>query len=65
MQEPVRISPQEARQKTTSGSALLVCAYDNEEKCSNNHLQGAIFLSEFQSRLPSLPKDQEIIFYCT
>jgi hypothetical protein len=27
-------------------------------------LEGAITLSEFQSRLPALAKDQEIIFFC-
>jgi rhodanese-related sulfurtransferase len=64
MAEPIRISPQEVRQKVTSGSALLVCAYDDEEKCKQLHLEGAIPLREFQSKLSALPKDQEIIFYC-
>lgn len=32
MTEPMRISPEEARQKRASGSALLVCAYDSDEK---------------------------------
>jgi rhodanese-related sulfurtransferase len=64
MPEPVRISPQETRQKVTSGAALLVCAYGSKAKFDNNHLQGAISYSEFKSRLPSLSKDQEIIFYC-
>jgi rhodanese-related sulfurtransferase len=64
MQEPVRVSPQEARQKVTAGSALLVCAYGSKEKFKKNHLQGAISYREFKSRLESLPKDQEIIFYC-
>jgi rhodanese-related sulfurtransferase len=27
-------------------------------------LEGAISFSEFQSRLPSLSPDQEIVFYC-
>jgi len=47
-----------------AGSALLVCAYDDEEKFKKNHLQGAMSLGEFKARLPSLTKDQEIIFYC-
>ena len=29
MSEPIRISPQEARQKVTAGQALLVCAYED------------------------------------
>jgi len=63
MTVPVRTSAEEARQKVTAGSALLVCAYDDEEKFDNNHLQGAISLSEFKAKLPSLAKEQEIIFY--
>ena len=64
MEEPVRISPQEAREKVTSGSALLVCAYGKDQKFRYYHLQGAISFREFKSRLDSLPKEQEIIFYC-
>ena len=64
MNEPIRISSHVARQKATSGAALLVCAYDDEEKFKNNHLEGAISFSEFKSKLSSLAKDQEVIFYC-
>jgi len=64
MTEPIRISVEEARQKVNSGAALLVCAYDDDEKFKNNHLQGAISLGEFQTRLPSLSQEQEFIFYC-
>lgn len=64
MTEPTRISPDEAHEKVKSGAALLVCGYDDEEKFRNMQLEGAIPLSEFESRLPTLPKDREIIFYC-
>ena len=64
MTQPVRISTEETRQRVRAGSALLVCAYDDDEKFKNNHLQGAISFSEFKSKLPSLPQDQEFIFYC-
>jgi rhodanese-related sulfurtransferase len=64
MAEPTRVSPKEAREKTTSGSAILVCAYDREDKFKANHLEGAISMSDFREKLPSLPKDKEIIFYC-
>ena len=64
MTQPVRISAAETRQRVGARSALLVCAYDDDEKFKNNHLQGAISLSEFKSKLPSLPQDQEFIFYC-
>jgi rhodanese-related sulfurtransferase len=64
MTQPLRISAEETRQRISAGSALLVCAYDDEEKFKNNHLQGAISLSEFKSKLPSIAINQEVIFYC-
>ena len=64
MSEPIRISPQEARQKVVSGQALLVCAYDDAEKFKKNHLEGAISFLELRSQLPGLAKNREIIFYC-
>ena len=64
MTEPIRISVEDARQKVRAGTALLVCAYDDNEKFSNNHLQGAISLNDFLAKLPSLSTQQEIIFYC-
>lgn len=64
MAEPIRISPKEAREKAIGGVALLVCGYDDADTFRANHLGGAISFAEFQSRLPSLQTDQEIIFYC-
>ena len=64
MAEPIRITAEETRQKVTAGTALLVCAYEDDERCRQMHLQGAMLFTEFKSKLPELPKDQEIIFYC-
>ncbi len=64
MTEVTRISPQTVRENVTSGRAMFVCAYDDENKFNAKHLEGAISLSDFKSRLSSLPQDQEIIFYC-
>jgi hypothetical protein len=64
MPEVSRISVQEARQEVNSGRALLVCAYEQEEKCNQVALEGSLSLSQFQQRLPSMPKDQELIFFC-
>jgi rhodanese-related sulfurtransferase len=64
MTEPERISPEEAHQKLKAGGALLVCAYEDEEKFKKMRLEGAISLAEFKLKLPSLAKDQEIVFYC-
>jgi hypothetical protein len=65
MSEPERIGLEETRGKLKAGAALLVCAYDSDERFKTMALEGAISLSVFQSKLPSLPKDREIIFYCS
>jgi len=64
MPDPIRSAPEEVRQKVKSGSSLLVCAYNDEEKFKRFHLEGAISLAEFEARLPSLETSQEIFFYC-
>ena len=63
MTEPERITPEEVHQKLKAGKVLLVCAYDDEAKFKKVRLQGAISFSEFQSKLSSLSKDQEVVFY--
>jgi rhodanese-related sulfurtransferase len=60
----IRITPEEAFQKLRAGKALLVCAYDSDEQFRNLQLDGAISLAEFRAKLPSLPKNQEIVLYC-
>ena len=64
MTMPVRVTPQEIYPRVKAGQTLLVCAYPNEAKCRSMQLEGALFLRELQSRLPDLPKDQEIVFFC-
>jgi len=59
-----RISVEQAHQKVNAKQALLVCAYEDEAKCRMVNLEGSISLTSFQSRVASLPKTQEIIFYC-
>ena len=64
MADVPRIDVSEARHKVEAGQALLVCAYDDEAKCGRMKLAGSITFAELRGRLPSLPKSQEIIFYC-
>jgi rhodanese-related sulfurtransferase len=64
MAEFTRIGVDDAYRQVSTGQALLVCAYEDEAKCRQMQLQGSIPLTQFASRVPSLPKDQEIIFYC-
>jgi hypothetical protein len=60
----VRINPEEAYRKVKSGEAILVCAYDDEATCQTMRLDMALSLGELRKRLPEIPKEQEIIFYC-
>jgi hypothetical protein len=62
MAEPERITPQQAYEIVKSGKAVLVCAYDDEEKCKKLGLGGAMSLNAFQAKTPA--KDREIMFYC-
>jgi len=59
-----RISVGDARRKVQANHALLVCAYEDEAKCRMVNLEGSIPLTSLRSRAASLPKDQEIIFFC-
>ena len=58
-----RISPEKVRQGLETGRLLLVCAYEDESRFRQMQLEGGISFSEFQSKLPALSKDQEIVFY--
>lgn len=61
-----RISPHQAQEHMDARpDTMLVCAYDNHEKCRKNHISGAISFQEFQARADLIPKDRVIIFYCS
>ena len=64
MEQIERISVEEAYKKVKANQALLVCAYEDEAKCRMVNLDGSISLTSFQSKAASLPKSQEIIFFC-
>ena len=49
---------------SASGRALLVCGYEDDAKCRKGRLEGSIPFERFASMAPTLPKGQEIIFYC-
>ncbi len=59
------ISAPEARKHVQSDDALLVCAYESEEKFKNACLEGAISLQEFKAKEETIDKNREIIFYCS
>lgn len=64
MPDVTLVSAAEAHERQRRGQALLVCAYDSDEKFTTYRLEGAISLSEFASRLDAIDRDREIIFYC-
>jgi len=63
MTDPIRVAPEEVYRKVKPGLTILVCAYEDDERFKNLQLEGAISFNEFKSKLPSLSKDQEIVFY--
>ena len=65
MAEAARVTPQEAHSRVSAGRALLVCAYEDPARFAELRLEGAISIQEFRARRASLPRDQEIIFYCS
>ena len=64
MSEIARVAPTEIRERVLSGKTMLVCAYDSDAKFQEYHLEGAISLADFKSRLSGLAKDTELVFYC-
>jgi hypothetical protein len=63
MAAPKRMSPQEVREHVQAGKALLICAYESDEKFQETALDGAVSFSEYQRRMPSLSPQTEIVFY--
>jgi rhodanese-related sulfurtransferase len=59
-----KIDVRQARNDVEVSDALLVCAYDNQEKFDKNHLAGAIPLDDLRAQEVSLSKQRELIFYC-
>lgn len=63
MPETSRIPPAEAHKLVESGEALLVCAYDDEDKCRKMGLEGSVSLKRLESQLSSIGKDRLLVFY--
>ena len=64
MEKIKRIDAHEVNRKLQNGTALLICAYDDEALFKRMKLRGALSLKDLQARLPDLPKNQDIVFYC-
>ena len=59
-----RVGAGEARRRVAEGRAVLVCAYEDEEKCRRLKLEVAHTLRELEAGMATLARSQEIIFYC-
>jgi rhodanese-related sulfurtransferase len=59
-----RISAEETWRKSSEGEAMLVCAYDDDEKFRMVHLDGATSLAEFRKKSDELDTEKNLIFYC-
>jgi hypothetical protein len=57
------VRPEDVRARVQAGQALLVCAYESDEKFRDTGLDGAIPFSEFERRKATLERDAEIVFY--
>ncbi|SCY89624.1 hypothetical protein SAMN05216233_13516 [Desulfoluna spongiiphila] len=64
MTDVPRVTAQEVRGRQRAKKAWLVCAYESDEMFRKAQLDGALSLSQFQERLPMLPRATEIVFYC-
>ena len=64
MSQVQSISAQEAFTRSQHGIALLICAYDSDDKFRHVHLKGAMALSSFKANLNHVASDKELIFYC-
>ncbi|MCK9459053.1 MAG: hypothetical protein M0R80_05385 [Proteobacteria bacterium] len=62
--EVARVPVAQARERVREGRALLVCAYESDDKFAAMKLEGAISWNALQKRLPALDKKAEIILYC-
>ncbi len=66
-EEVPRISPQEVQNRIGEGKSILIVDARSADSYAQAHVAGAISvpLNEVASRLDDLPRDQEIVFYCT
>ncbi|HEY3226754.1 MAG TPA: ArsR family transcriptional regulator [Planctomycetota bacterium] len=60
---PRRVSVEVVRRKLQEGAPLLFVNAYPDSAYRRSHLEGSISMGEFLARLPSLPKDAEIVFY--
>ncbi len=65
--EVPRIAPSILKERLDAGESLLVVDARSSDEYAAAHIPGAISvpLSDIEARMDELPRDQEIVFYCT
>ena len=65
--EVPRISVEELKQRLDSGEAIIIADTRSLGSYETRHIAGAISVpeSEVEEHLDKLPKDEEIVFYCS
>ncbi len=66
-EEVPRIAPAELKGRLDSGEEVLVVDARSAREFQQQHIPGAISVpyNEVEARLGELPRDQEIVLYCT
>lgn len=60
-----RVTASDARFLVKTNQALLVCAYDDVQRCAETLLEGSLDVATLRKVRPALRRDFTIIFYCT
>ena len=65
--EVPRIAPSVLKERLDAGDSLLVVDARSSDEYAAAHIPGAISLplSDLEARMDELPRDQEIVLYCT
>jgi 3-mercaptopyruvate sulfurtransferase SseA len=65
--EVPRIAPRVLKDRLDAGDDILVVDARSAAEYAEQHIPGAISLplSELEARMDELPRDREIVFYCT
>jgi hypothetical protein len=62
---PQRLKAEQARHRVDGHEgALLVCAYDDVEKCAKVGIEESIPYAHLKPQLDSISKSRELIFFC-
>jgi len=59
-----RMAAKDVKDRMGAGADLiLVCAYDDDQKCNQLRLPGSVSLNQLRAREQGLSQAQEIVFY--